>query len=266
MSITKVVAVIPARMGSSRFPGKPLLQVSGLPMIEHVRRRTLLCEQFEAVVVATCDTEISTVVESFGGKVIMTSPNHKMASDRVAEAVDRLECTHVVNVQGDEILILPEDLSKIVKAIISEPSASAWNAIAKIDFPEELSDSSIVKCLVSTSGRIMYCSRVFSHLRVSKNFEPVRKILGILGYSREFLEKFGRLARTPLEIAESIDQSRILEYDIPLCAVSFSKGYPGINEPREVAVVKKILDQDLRQSTILEKILAWDNQKTSPLV
>ena len=97
-------------MASNRYPGKPLIKIENLPMIEHVRRRTLMCEEFSDVVVATCDLEIQKTVEAFSGDVIMTSNDHIMASDRVAEAVEHLDCTHVINVQGDEILILPEVL------------------------------------------------------------------------------------------------------------------------------------------------------------
>ena len=103
MTDIKIAAVIPARMASIRFPGKPLIEIQGLPMIEHVRRRALLCGGFSEVLVATCDTEILEAVETFGGRVIMTSKEHIMASDRVAEAALNLDCTHVINVQGDEI-------------------------------------------------------------------------------------------------------------------------------------------------------------------
>src|SRR3989338_3933279 len=103
----RVVAVIPARMASNRLPGKPLLEIHGMPMIEHVRRRVLLCELFAEVVVATCDPEIADVVRARGGRCLMTSPDHPGAADRVAEAVRHLDCTYVVDVQGDEILVVP---------------------------------------------------------------------------------------------------------------------------------------------------------------
>jgi 3-deoxy-manno-octulosonate cytidylyltransferase (CMP-KDO synthetase) len=122
-------------------------------MVEHVRRRALLCRGFTEVVVATCDREIAEVVEQHGGTVVMTSPEHPAATDRVAEAMQRLACTHVVNVQGDEILVLPSDLERFVRAIECEPARSAWNALARIERDAELSDPAIVKCAVSASGR-----------------------------------------------------------------------------------------------------------------
>ena len=256
MSSVRIVAVIPARLASSRFPGKPLLEMAGLPMIEHVRRRALRCRRFAQVVVATCDAQIAQVVSRCGGTCLMTSPTHPAATDRVSEAVRKLDCTHVVNVQGDEILVLPDDLETMARAIDAEPSVPAWNAVARIEQAGELGDASIVKGMLSASGRILYCTREMSHVatRLGSGFEPIRKILGILGYRRDLLERYGTLARTPLEIATSIDQLRIIEHDVLLRAVEFRKGYPGINEPDEVDLVKSYLQDDLEQQAVLQDI------------
>lgn len=257
MSAVRVAAIIPARMASTRFPGKPLLQIRGLPMVEHVRRRALLCGRFSEVVVATCDQEIADAIACYGGRCIMTSPHHPAATDRVAEAAQRLACTHVVNVQGDEILVLSSDLERMVRAIESEPEAPVWNAVTRIEQAEELGDRSVVKCAVSTSGRMLFCSRDFSVLAstLGADFEPIRKVLGILAYSRAFLERYMSLPRTPLEVAGNMDQSRIIEHDIVLRTVPFSKGYLGINEPREVETVTRYFDQDPAQQAVLQEIL-----------
>ncbi len=253
----RVAAIIPARMASNRFPGKPLLEVRGLPMIEHVRRRALLCKRFSDVVVATCDAQIAAVVRGYGGVCLMTSPTHPAATDRVAEAATQLDCTHVVNVQGDEILVLPTDLEQMIAAMEAAPDVLAWNAVARIERAEELSDRSIVKCAVSRSGRVLFCSRDFSKvpLAVDGGWQPLRIVLGILGYRRDFLAQYGRLSRTPLEVAEAIDQSRIIEHDVRLQGVEFERGYPGINEPREVALVQQYLDTDPRQQAVLQEVL-----------
>ncbi len=257
MKAVRIAAIIPARMASGRFPGKPLLEIRGFPMVEHVRRRALLCKEFSEVVVATCDREIADKIKGYGGKVVMTSSTHVAASDRVAEAMSHIDCTHVVNVQGDEILVLPIDLSKMVQAIEDKPDDAAWNAIAKIDYPGELNDSSVVKCVVTRSSQIMFCSRDFSFLPfVGDSYEPVRKILGILGYSYSFLKKYTGMPRTPIEIGSAIDQSRIIEHDAVLHGVEFSKGSPGIKEPREAPLVEKYLSEDPRQKDVLEQILS----------
>ena len=258
-AITTIAAVIPARMAARRYPGKPLLEINGLPMVEHVRRRAVLCNGFSEVVVATCDREIADAIDSFGGKIVMTSPHHSMATDRVAEAAKELDCTHVVNVQGDEILIRPQDLERMVAVIEGSPKERYWNATAPIESARELEDTAIVKCVVSESEKILYCGRDFSHLKLKPNFEPVRKILGILGYSRVDLFNYSQLSRTPLETTQSIDQFRILEHDIPMHGVRFSAGYPGINNKREEKEVRRIIRDDPNQRKILKLIL--DNEE-----
>ena len=114
---TKIVAVIPAHLNSIRFPRKILFPIFNLPMIEHVRRRVSLCKKLKRVIVATCDKEIKQVIEKYGGEVIMTSKNHIMASDRVYEASQKLNCTHIINIQGDEILVIPDDINNMIKHI-----------------------------------------------------------------------------------------------------------------------------------------------------
>ena len=242
-------------MASTRYPGKPLIDIEGLPMIEHVRRRTLMCNGFSDVVVATCDREILDAVNLYGGEVMMTSADHIMASDRVAEAVEKLDCTHIINVQGDEILILPEDLKGMIASIEANSDGQYWNATAKIESNDELENESIVKCVVSQSGKIIYCSRNFSHLQLKNDYKPIHKIIGILGYNRESLLNYRQLPRTPMEKIQSIDQSRVVEHDIPLHAVVFSNGYPGINNKEEEKKIREILKMDSRQKKVLEKIL-----------
>jgi 3-deoxy-manno-octulosonate cytidylyltransferase (CMP-KDO synthetase) len=189
-------------------------------------------------VVATCDDVIASTIAKYGGHAMQTAKTHVAATERVAEAAQKIKCTHVVNLQGDEILVLPEDLRKLVEAMTANPAVRAWNAIAPVETAEELKDRSIVKCVVSRSNRIMFCTRDFTALPFSHDgFEPAQKILGILGFEQTFLKNYPVLTRTPLEMYESIDQSRIIEHDIDLYGVRFTRGYPGINEPREVPLV-----------------------------
>ena len=251
----RIAAVIPARLASTRFPGKPLIDIEGLPMIEHVRRRAALCEGFSDVVVATCDQEIASVVEKNGGRVVMTSQDHPAATDRVAEAATGLDCTHVVNVQGDEVLVLPEDLSRLVQAIQDHPEISAWNAVAAIGHQSMLDDESIVKCEVSGEGRILSCTRKTTGNSYEDSQASVRQLLGILAYRTDFLQKYGALERTPTELAERIDQCRIIEHGEHLQSVEFSKGYISINESREVSQVQACLKEDSAQQQVLVEVL-----------
>ena len=253
----RMAAVIPARMGSSRFPGKALLSVRGLPMIEHVRRRTVLSGVFSDVVVATCDQEIAQVVTRYGGRVLMTSPDHPGALDRVAEAMRSLECTHVMNVQGDEILVMPDDLRRMVDVVTRQPEILAWNAASTLEAAWELSDPSIVKLFISKTGRVLFCARRWPEETFA---EPSRtaivKSIGMMVFAPSFLNQFVGLPRTPLEQATGMDQLRILEHDLVLHTVVFQHGYPTINEPREVAMVEACLSNDPRQQAVLDDVLA----------
>ena len=228
-------------------------------MIEHVRRRALLSECFDKVVVATCDAEIADVVSQHGGKVVMTKASHPGALDRVAEVARALDCSHVVNIQGDEVLVLPEDLRRIVASVRSNPSAPAWNAVASIESTEELRDRAIVKLIVSNSGRVLFCARTlsFSSLRNQEwSLErSIWKSVGVMAYQRDLLCRYESLTRTPLEIAESIDQLRLLEHDIALVAVPCVRAYPAVNEHRELALVEKCLREDETQQEILQQVL-----------
>lgn len=255
----RIVAIIPARMASTRFPGKPLKEIRGLPMVEHVRRRALLSGAFSEVWVATCDEEIARCVRGYGGKVRMTSARHPAATDRVREAARGLRCSHVVNVQGDEVLVLPRDLKRMVSAIHRRPKIPAWNAVARVAHAAVLRDRSVVKCMISTTGRILFCARDCSFLPgISHHrFGPVRALLGVLAYRLDTLERYGTWRRTPLEKAESIDQCRILEHDGWLQAIPFGWDYPGVNRPSELAAAKRILASDAMQRAVLERILSY---------
>ena len=128
----KQVVIIPARLNSERFPNKILLDLKGLPMIEHVRRRVLLANNTEEVYIATCDEAIKEALEVFGAKVIMTSNQHKNGTTRVAEAVENIDCSEVILVQGDEPLLLPRHLDSMIEAIRKDRDAVAWNATGPI--------------------------------------------------------------------------------------------------------------------------------------
>ncbi|MBI4125600.1 MAG: 3-deoxy-manno-octulosonate cytidylyltransferase [Deltaproteobacteria bacterium] len=248
---TKIAAVIPARMASQRLPGKPLLEIEGLPMIEHVRRRVLLAKGFSRVVVATCDPIIAETVEDYGGEVLMTSPAHQVATERIIEAIQHLDCTHVINVQGDEVLVLPSDLEKMTSAIQAHPEKPVWNAVAPLESEETLKDQSIVKCRLSPSGRILSFVR-----EGSSETGPLYWVIGLLAYRRGILEEFARWKRSALEAKASIEQMRFLENDVPIASVLFAKAYPGINEEREVGPVKDYLHEDRLQRSVLRKVLA----------
>ncbi len=252
----KIVAVIPAHLASVRFPRKILFPLHGLPMIEHVRRRALLSNAVSEVYVATCDQEIADAIRGYGGNVIMTANTHKNGTTRVAEAIEDIDCTHVMLLQGDEPLMLPRHLDAFAEAIVAEPDGDAWNATGPIESAEELDRHSFVKCAVGESEKILYCFRrspCYSEFEKQREF--MRKILGIIAYRREFLLQITSLQASPIEVAEFIEQMRIIEHGYTIRSVSVSPSLPSVNEPEEVDVVLQYIMHDNEQRILLERIL-----------
>ena len=252
----KIVAVIPAHLASVRFPRKILFPFHGLPMIEHVRRRALLSGTISEVYVATCDEEIAKVVCSFGGRVIMTANTHTNGTSRVAEAIKKIDCTHVMLLQGDEPLLLPRHVDIFAETIAAEPESDAWNATGPIEHEEELDRHSFVKCAVSSLGRILYCFRrtpCYSNFEKQQTF--VRKILGIIVYRKDFLLHLASLAASPIEQAEFIEQMRIIEYGYSLQSVPVSPSLPSVNEPAEAGIVLNYIRNNAEQQLLLNKVL-----------
>lgn len=252
----KIVAIIPAHLASVRFPGKILYSIHGLPMIEHVRRRALLCRGLEDVFVATCDQEIADAVTMYGGRIIPTSDSHTNGTSRVAEAIEMLECTHVILLQGDEPLLRPDHVDSMVRAMHANESPVAWNLTGPIGDVSELDRHSFVKCIVGPDERIIFCFRrtpCFSSFEVQTTF--TRKILGVIGYKKAFLEQIVSLPPSNLETAELIEQMRIVENGYFLRSVSVPESLPSVNEPDEVKYVLDQLERDDRQKSLLDQIL-----------
>ncbi len=226
-------------------------------MIEHVRRRALLTDAISDVVVATCDAEIAGVVRGFGGHVIMTDNTHTNGTSRVAEAVKKIDCTHVMLLQGDEPLLLPRHLDIFARAIEADPAGDAWNATGPVEHEEELDRHSFVKCAVSSSGRILYCFRrtpCYSAFDVQQSF--VRKILGIIAYRKDFLQHLTTLPASPIERAEFIEQMRIIDNGYILRSIPVSPSLPSVNEPDEAEIVLDYIRHNAEQRALLERILS----------
>jgi 3-deoxy-manno-octulosonate cytidylyltransferase (CMP-KDO synthetase) len=214
----RIVAIIPARMGSSRFPGKPLAPILGRPMIEHVIRRTEMCDLLDEIYVATCDEEIRDAAEAFGAAVLMTSSAHERASDRVAEAAAAIKADIVVMIQGDEPMITPGMIAAAVAPMLRDSSVECVNLTRRIVRREEFLDRNTIKVVTNVDGNAVYFSRApipavdFSTIDfVSPNAPPVFKQVCVIPFRREFLRGFAALPPTPLERAESIDMLRVIE-------------------------------------------------------
>jgi 3-deoxy-manno-octulosonate cytidylyltransferase (CMP-KDO synthetase) len=209
----KTVAIIPARLGSSRFPNKPLVDILGKPMIEHVWRRTNMCKLLDEVWVATPDKEIFTVVEKFGGKVIMTRADHIMAMDRLAEANETINADLVVNVQGDEPLIYPDMIKDIVEPMQNDDSYACGTLVQKITDLSEIDDRNRVKVVWDIQGDALFFSRepIPSKLRV-KELIDYYKMICVYPIRKQSLKNFTKWGMSPLETIESIDLLRFLEH------------------------------------------------------
>ncbi len=219
--MTRILGVIPARMGSSRFPGKPLALLHGRPMVEHVYRRTAMCSLLDEVVIATCDEEIVRSAEAFGARAVMTSAAHERATDRVAEVSARDPAEIVVMVQGDEPMVQPEMIASAIEAIHSDSALSCVNLGAAIRSEEELLDPNTIKVVTDRTGKALYFSRSPIPFRGGRPFirEGWWKQVCVIAFRRAALRDFASMPQGPLEVAESVDMLRFLENGVPVQVV-----------------------------------------------
>ena len=246
MSTHHTVAVIPARMASTRFPGKPLVPILGLPMIEHVRRRVALTRSISRVVVATCDREILDVVSASGGIAVLTSPAHERCTDRVAEAAANTRADMIVNVQGDEPCVWPEMLEALLEPLIADPTLVCTNLMAPITREVDFQSSNVVKVVVNLRGDALYFSRepIPSGKKASDPGFLKYKQLGIVAFRADFLQTFTRLSPTPLEIIESVDMMRAIEHGYTVRMVPCDRPVVGVDRAEDVARAIELLRDD----------------------
>ncbi|MDH5762648.1 MAG: 3-deoxy-manno-octulosonate cytidylyltransferase [Nitrospinota bacterium] len=255
---SKAVAVIPARWASTRFPGKPLALIKGKPMIEWVVRQAQKASRISEVIVATDDERILEAVTKFGGQAVMTSPEHATGSDRIAEVALGLKCDIVVNVQGDEPLIPPENIDQVIRCLDNNPSLSAATLMMPVHDPDEISNPNIVKVIADQKGRALYFSRApipfhrdewksGSYEDILKSKEKglslVYKHVGLYAYTRSFLLEFTRLNPTPLEQLEKLEQLRIIEHGYPIQIDITEKKSIGVDQIEDLERVERILDK-----------------------
>ena len=211
-----ILALIPARMGSSRFPGKPLEKILGKPMIGHVYERVSKCDLLIKTVVATCDKEILEYIESIDGEAVMTGSHHERASDRCAEALiylekkDRIKYDIIVMVQGDEPMTHPNMIIEAVSPMLDDPEILVTNLLSNIESIEEFEDRNCIKVVCDLNSDALCFSREPIPTRKYGKVE-MKKQVCIIPFRREFLLRYISLEATPVEIAESIDMMRVLE-------------------------------------------------------
>ncbi|MFH1772674.1 MAG: 3-deoxy-manno-octulosonate cytidylyltransferase [Candidatus Omnitrophota bacterium] len=245
----KVIGIIPARMASTRFPGKPLCKMCGMTMVEHVYRRSAMCKILDELYVATCDREIKDEVERFGGLAVMTKDTHKTCSDRVAEACINIksDADVVVNIQGDEPLIYPQMIEDGVKPFFKDKSLVCTNVISKIDNDRDFNSPNFIKVVKDLSNYALYFSRepIPSAKKHPGSFDRYRQVC-ILPFRRDFLLKFVELKPSPTECVESVDMVRVLEYGYKIKLVETEiKTMAVDNEDDRKRVEKALLNDGL---------------------
>ena len=210
--MTKTAIIIPARYGSSRLEGKPLLVVCGKPVIQWVYEKAQQAKLADVIIVATDDQRIYDCVKGFGGNVEMTSVDHKCGSDRIMEVVSRHpEISFICNLQGDEPLIKPESIDAVIDNVKNDDKADISTLIRVLKDEEEINNPNLVKCVTDRHGFALYFSRSKIPFERNSNIAEFYGHLGIYGYKRKALEAMTTLDQTPLEMAESLEQLRALE-------------------------------------------------------
>ena len=236
-----IIGIIPARMASSRFPGKPMKKIHGMPMIGHCLKRSLLCKTLNDVYVATCDLEIFNYITSVGGKAIMTSDSHERASDRVAEALNFIEqqtsqkIDIVVLLQGDEPMTTPKMIDLAVKPLIDSNDIKISNLYSKIENINEFNNPNEVKVVLDRNDFALYFSREPIPSRKKGHLiVPMYKQVCVIPFKREFLIEYNKLDQTPLEIIESIDMLRVLENGMKIKMIEIDEENFSVDTPEDL--------------------------------
>lgn len=238
----KIVGIIPVRLESTRLPGKPLLDICGLPMIIHVLKRTLLSKMLENVFVATDSDDIARVIEDHEGNVIRTSRSHKTGTDRIAEAASKIDADIIVNIQGDEALVMPEHIDASINCLL-ENYDTANVAILVNSFYKFNSDSDI-KVVLNENKEVMYFSRsdIPSNSRV--NHESLLKAYHVVPFKKSFLLEFASWQETSLEKIEFIEFMRILEKGYKIASVEVESAAVSVDTRDDLEFVRKQMIKD----------------------
>jgi 3-deoxy-manno-octulosonate cytidylyltransferase (CMP-KDO synthetase) len=240
-----VVCIIPSRYESSRFPGKPLADLCGKPMIQHVYERVAKAKAIPYVAVATDDERIFAAVTKFGGKAVMTAATHRSGTDRIAEAVAGLNLgpeAIVVNIQGDQPIFEPSQVDEVIAPLQDDPAINMSTLIYKIILAEEITHPNAVKVAFDRAGFALYFSRsTIPYVRSRTMRADYYKHHGIYAYRRDFLDIFTGLPEGTLENLEALEQLRALEHGYKIKVVITPHDSVEVDTPQELDRVRQIL-------------------------
>ncbi|MEA3544118.1 MAG: 3-deoxy-manno-octulosonate cytidylyltransferase [Thermodesulfobacteriota bacterium] len=249
----RVTAIIPARYGSTRFPGKPLALINGLPMIQHVYQRVSRAKMVNRVIVATDDARIVTVVAGFGGEVVLTSADHPTGTDRLAEVAEKIDSELIVNVQGDEPLIDPQMIDQAIAPLIKNWQIQMGTLASQIDQIDDFHNPNVVKVVKDQSGFALYFSRAPIPWPRDLNFDQLAEALPRLGllrhiglyvYRRELLLDYPSWPKTPLENLENLEQLRALERGIRLYVAETAFSCHGVDTFADLERVSHLMSAE----------------------
>lgn len=256
---TSVLAIIPARYQSTRLPGKPLIDIAGRSMIEHVYRRASDARAVDHVLVATDDTRIAAAVDAFGGVAVMTDAAHPSGTDRLAEVAATLPCSVIVNVQGDEPLLDPDTIDAVVQPLLADPTIE-MSTLSRAIGAEELASPHVVKVVSDRDGFALYFSRSpipydrdgalhreaaprggghENHRGAERENAVARGHVGVYAYRRATLLHLARLAPTPLETIERLEQLRALEHGIRIKVIETNTRPIGVDTPNDLEHIRR---------------------------
>jgi 3-deoxy-manno-octulosonate cytidylyltransferase (CMP-KDO synthetase) len=246
-----IIGIIPARMASSRFPGKPMIDILGMPMIGHCLKRSEMSSLLDDVYVATCDTEIYDYITSVGGKAVMTADTHERASDRTAEALLKIEedtgtpIDIVVMLQGDEPMITPDMIQAAVEPLQEDPEIKISNLYADIHSIEAFEDPNEVKVVVDKFGFAIYFSRepIPSRKKGVQDGSMFKQVC-IIPFDRDYLLEYNSMEQTPLEIIESVDMMRIIENGMKVKMVFTNKDTYAVDNHADLELVQEKMKSD----------------------
>ena len=246
-----ILGIIPCRMASSRFPNKPLVEIQGMPMIEHIYKRSIMSKEIDEVFIATCDESIVDFCNSNDLKFVLTSNEHERATERCAEALIKIEkklnknFDVIVMIQGDEPLINPQMLDSLVKPFIIDDSLQVCNLINKIKKDIDVNNQNVVKVVKDIYSNAIYFSReaIPSSKLYKKNISYFKQ-LGLISFSRESILKFISLLPTDFEIIESVDMNRFIENNIQIKLVETIYESKGVDTYEDFLEVNELMKKD----------------------
>jgi 3-deoxy-manno-octulosonate cytidylyltransferase (CMP-KDO synthetase) len=256
--MTKAVGIIPARWGSTRFPGKALHEIAGKPLLQYVWERCRRARKLDRLIIATDDFRIAEAAFDWGAEVAMTSSNHASGTDRIAEVAAKMKAfVHIINIQGDEPLIEPKLIDRLVRELQRDNKLEMITAAHPFDDPRDAESPHQVKVVVNQKGEALYFSRALIPASGSGGLQTADQIKrqfvnrrslslyfrhqGIYGYRRDLLLRFVRWKTSPLERTESLEQLRALENGVRIRVVMTGSGSPGVDTPEDAQTMERLM-------------------------